>query len=212
MKKFTFGMKELRITQSYNSTYSHKPHWYNSKDYSDYPIDIAGSNGNREPYYATCDMKITAIRGIGNDTTNTIWLVALDHYESPIGVITPFIMLTHWNDNDPYVSKHKVGDIIKKGEIICEEGTDGATANHLHFVCGNADKGVGDNIIKNSNGKWVSNGYCYRPEQIMYIDTNFTKILDSSDIKFEEIQDNKVYLDECSNSELIDELSKRLGV
>lgn len=212
MKKFTFGMKELRITQSYNSSYSHKPHWYNSKDYSDYPIDIAGSDGNKQPYYATVDMKITAIRGIGNATTNTIWLVATEKCMTPIGEITPFIMLTHWNDNDPYVSKHKVGDIIKKGEIICEEGTDGATANHLHFVCGNADKGVGDNIIKNSNGKWVSNGYCHRPEQIIFIDTNFTKILDSSDIKFEKIEDNKVYLDECTNKELIDELSKRLGV
>ena len=42
LKAFSFGMKNMRITQSYNGTVSHKPHWYQSKDYADYPIDIAG--------------------------------------------------------------------------------------------------------------------------------------------------------------------------
>lgn len=186
MRYFTFGMKNMRITQSYNGTVSHKPHWYNSKDYSDYPIDIAGVDGGQDKYYATVDMKITAIRGIGSSYTNTIWLEALENCITPLGNnIKPFIALTHWNDKDPYIRGRKVGDIIRAGEIICMEGTDGATANHLHLVCGDANRGTGDNLIKNSNGKWVSNGYCYRPEQIMFIDSNFTNIITTSDLKFE---------------------------
>lgn len=186
MKYFTFGMKELRITQSYTGTTSHKPHWYNSKDYSDYPIDIAGKDGGQDVYYAPVDMKITAIRGIGSSYTNTIWLVATNECYTPIGQLTPFIALTHWNDDDPYIKGKKAGDIIKAGEPICREGTDGASANHLHLVCGNADRGVGDNLIKNSNGKWVSNGYCMRPEQIMYINKEFTNVVDTKDIRFED--------------------------
>lgn len=186
MKNFTFGMKTMRISQSYNSTYSHKPHWYNSKNYADYPIDIAGKDGNRDTYYATVDMKVTAIKGIGNATINTIWLVALDKCNTPSGVMKPFIMLTHWNDNDPYIKNLKVGSIVKAGSPICEEGIDGATANHLHMVCGNADKGCGNNMIKNSNGKWVSNGYCMKPEQVMFIDKEFTNILSTSDLTFKE--------------------------
>lgn len=174
MEYFTFGQKELRVTQNYNGTTSHKPHWYKSKNYCDYPIDIAGKDGGKDIYYATVDMKVTAIKGIENATTNTIWLVATEKCMTPSGIFTPFIMLTHWNDNDPYVSKLKVGSIVKKGQPICEEGIDGATANHLHMVCGNADRGCGNGLIKNSNGKWVSNGYCMKPEEVMFIDREFT--------------------------------------
>ena len=195
MKNFAFGMKNMRITQSYNGTTSHKPHWYNSKNYADYPIDIAGKDGNRELYYAPVDMKVVAIKGIGNSTTNTIWLVATEKCNTPSGVFKPFIMLTHWNDSDPYIKNLKVGSIVKAGQPICEEGVDGATANHLHLVCGNADKSLGDGLIQNSNGKWVSKGYCLKPEEVMFIDKEFTNILSTNDLTFkekpkEEIRDN----------------------
>ncbi len=174
MEYFTFGMKEMRVTQSYHGTTSHKPHWYNSKNYADYPIDLAGKDGGQDGYYATVDMKVVAIKGKGNEMTNTIWLVATEKCMTPSGEMTPFIALTHWNDNDPHIAKLKDGSIVKAGEAICEEGVDGAIANHLHLVCGNADKGCGNGLIKNSNGKWVSNGYCMKPEDIMYIDRQFT--------------------------------------
>ena len=195
MKNFTFGMKSMRITQSYNGTVSHKPHWYNSKNYADYPIDIAGIDGNREPYYAPVDMKVVAIKGIGNSTTNTIWLVATEKCNTPSGIFTPFIVLTHWNDSDPYIKNLKVGSIVKMGSPICEEGIDGATANHLHLVCGNALRGCGNGFIQNSNGKWVSKGYCLKPEEVMFIDKEFTNILSTNDLIFkekpkEEIRDN----------------------
>lgn len=187
MKYFTFGMKNMRVTQSYHGTTSHKPHWYNSKNYADYPIDLAGQDGGQDGYYATVDMKVVAIKGKGNSMTNTIWLVATEKCMTPNGEMTPFIALTHWNDNDPYIAKLGNGSIVKAGNIICLEGVDGATANHLHLVCGNADKGCGNGLIKNSNGSWVSNGYCIKPEEIMYIDPNFTKIADSGGLNFQEV-------------------------
>ena len=195
MKNFTFGMKNMRITQSYNGTTSHKPHWYNSKNYADYPIDIAGIDGNREPYYAPVDMKVVAIIGIGTSVTNTIWLVTNEKCNTPSGVFKPFIMLTHWNDSDPYIKNLKVGSIVKAGQPICEEGVDGATANHLHLVCGNALRGCGNGFIQNSNGKWVSKGWCMKPEEVMFIDKEFTNILSTNDLIFkekpkEEIRDN----------------------
>lgn len=185
MEYFTFGMKNLRVSQSYNGTVSHKPHWYNSKDYSDYPIDICGKDGGQEGYYATCDMQIVSIKGVGSSVTNTVWLVCLENKITPLGSnIKPFIALTHWNDDDPYMQNRKVGDIVKAGEIICLEGVDGASANHIHLVCGDANRGCGNGFIQNSNGKWVSTGYCYRPEQIMFIDKDFTNVINTSDIKF----------------------------
>ena len=179
MKYFTFGMREMRVTQNYNGTTSHKPHWYKSRNYCDYPIDLAGNDGGKSWYFATVDMKVVAIKGIGNSMTNTIWLVATEKCNTPSGIFTPFIALTHWNDNDPHIKGLKVGSIVKAGQPICEEGTDGATANHLHMVCGNADKGCGNGLIKNSNSTekkeiWVSNGYCLKPEEVMFIDRDFT--------------------------------------
>ena len=189
MKYFTFGMKVLRITQNYNEG-NHLPHWKDSTNYSDYPIDVAGEDGGRSPYYATVDMQVTAIKGHKEGYTDTIWLVALENCKTPLGDnIKPFIMLTHWNQDDPYVNKLKVGDIVKAGDIICLEGTDGqATGNHLHLVCGDANRGVGNNVIKNSNGKWVSTGYCYRPEQIMYIDLSFTEVYNADNVDFRYIE------------------------
>lgn len=186
MKPFTFGMKMMRITQNYNGTTSHKSHWNGSKNYADYPIDCAGNDGNRDIYYATVDMKVVAIKGIGNSMTNTIWLVATEKCITPSGKLIPFIMLTHWNDNDPYIAKLKVGSIVKAGNPICEEGMDGATANHLHIVVGNADRGCGNGLIQNSNGKWVSNGYCMKPEEVMYIDKEFSNVVDMGGLSFQD--------------------------
>lgn len=186
MKTFTFGMKTMRITQNYSGTASHKPHWYNSRDYADYPIDCAGKDGNREPYYAPVDMQVVAIKGKGNSMTNTIWLVTTEKVQTPSGAMKVFMALTHWNDNDPHVSKLNDGNIVKAGEPICEEGMDGATANHLHVIYGNADRGCGDTLIQNSNGKWVSSGYCMKPEEIMYVDREFTTVVDTCGLTFQD--------------------------
>lgn len=208
MKYFTFGMKTLRITQSYNGTLSHKPHWFNSKDYADYPIDVAGKDGNREPYYATVDMQVLAIKGKGYSMTNTIWLVTTDKVQTPSGAMKVFMALTHWNDNDPYISKLTVGSLVKAGEPICEEGMDGATANHLHVVYGNADRGCGSSLIQNTNGKWVSSGYCMKPEEIMFINKSFTKVENTSDINFSMID---IVAQKEDSSDTIDKIDNFLA-
>lgn len=184
MEYLTLGMETIRVIQSYNANTSHRRHWENSKDYADYPIDLAGAGGNRSAYFATVDMEVVAIKGQASQMTNTIWLKTVDMVETPSGVFRAFIALTHWNDNDSAIRKLKVGTIVRKGTIICYEGTDGATANHLHLVCGNADKSLGDSLIKNSNGSWVSSGYCLKPEEVFYIDRDFSVVVDTKDITF----------------------------
>lgn len=226
MKYFCFGMKNMRVTQNYNGETSHKKHWHGSKDYCDYPIDVAGVDSGQDGYYATVDMRVVAIKGKGNSMTNTIWLVATEKCMTPSGEMTPFIALTHWNDNDPHISKLSAGSIVKAGEIICLEGVDGATANHLHLVCGNADRGCGNGLIKNSNGKWVSSGYCMKPEEVMYIDRKFTTEMwggclvwkdKPQERDFEsEIQQLKVELERVtserdSKNNLINELTNKLN-
>lgn len=187
MEYFTFGMHEMRVTQSYDGKTSHIKHWQGSKNYCDFPIDVAGNDGGRSWFFAPVDMEVVAIKGQENSMTNTIWLRTTNRVQTPSGQFKVFIALTHWNDNDPHIAKLKVGSIIKKGEPICEEGTDGATANHLHLVIGNADKDCGNGLIQNSNGKWVSNGWCLYPQDAMYIDKNFTQVLDTCGINFQEV-------------------------
>lgn len=197
MKYFCFPMETMNITQNYNGTVSHKPHWYKSKDYADYPIDIAGEGSGQSAVFALCDMQVTGITGIGSGVTNTIWLVTTEKVKTPKGDCKVFMALTHWNDTDSAIKKHnKVGDIVKEGEIICYEGTDGATANHIHLVVGDADKSCGNKLIKNSNGKWVSNGYCMKPEELMYINDEFTKCKSSGGLVFKSIPKEKEFLPE----------------
>lgn len=186
MEYFTLGMKTIRVTQSYNGETSHKKHWYKSKDYADYPIDLAGKENDRSAYFATVDMKVIEIKGIANSMTNTIWLETVDEVITPSGEFKVFIALTHWNDEDSAIRKLKVGKKVKKGSIICYEGVDGTSSNHLHLVCGNASKSSGNSLIKNSNGAWVSSGYCLKPEKVFFIDKSFSKIVDTKNINFKD--------------------------
>lgn len=41
-------------------------------------------------------------------------------------------------------------------------------------------------MIKNSNGKWVSRGWCMKPEEVMFVDKEFTNILSTNDLTFKE--------------------------
>lgn len=167
-----YPLKTMRITQSYHGETSHRLHWYQANDYRDYPIDDGGLDSGRDPIYCPCDeMKVTAIRGLGNaSVTNTIWLVSTSPVVAPTFNDIAFMTLTHSNDQD--LSKIKVGDIFKRGEIICHEGSDGATSNHIHIVAG---KGYCDTWIENSNRKWVMKGECLPPEDVFFLDSNFTK-------------------------------------
>lgn len=212
MEYFTLGMETIRVTQSYTGTTSHKKHWYKSKDYADYPIDLAGAGSGQSAFFAPVDMEVVAIKGKGNSMTNTIWLKSVNKVKTPSGNFKVFIALTHWNDNDSAIKKLKVGTIVKKDSIICYEGIDGAIANHLHVVCGNADKSCGNGLIRNGNGAWVSNGHCLKPEKVFYIDKDFSKVVDTKDINFID-KPTIEYYQKCSSKyiSIVDAL-KSIGV
>ena len=182
-----YPMKNMRITCNYYCG-SHKNHNTNVSDNRiDYPIDDAGIDSNKDPIYCPCDeMKVTAVRGVGDSkTTNTIWLVSTSKVIAPTFSDIAFMTLTHSNDDD--IKNIKVGDIYKRGDIICHEGTDGyTTGNHIHLVCG---KGYSDNWHSNSNNSLVINGDCLKPEDVFFIDRNFTKILDNGGINFIDLEE-----------------------
>lgn len=179
MSKFYFGMETMRITQNYNGTASHYNHSHGNK--KDYPIDCAGVDGQQSAYFAPVDMKVVAIRGVGNSgVTNTIWLETTETVQTPTFNDIVWLTLTHWNDGS-ITSKFKVGDVIKAGNIIAYEGTDGATANHLHITCG---RGHCDSWLQNDKGSWVMSGESLPPEQVMYINDDFTKCVTSNGLVF----------------------------
>lgn len=184
MNKFYFGMETMRITQNYNGTASHYNHSHGTP--VDYPIDCAGIDGQQSAYFAPVDMKVVAIRGVGNYATNTIWLETTETVQTPTFNDIVWLTLTHWNDGS-ITSKFKSGDIIKAGEIICYEGTDGATANHLHITCG---RGHCNSWTENTKGSWVMSGTSLPPEDVMYINDDFTKCVDSGGLVFKSMPKN----------------------
>ena len=177
MRKFYLGMETIRITQNYNGKTSHYNHSHGSP--ADYPIDMAGADGGQSCYFAPVDMKVTAIKGVGSSTTNTVWLVSTEKVKTPTFEDVVFMSLTHWNDS---AMKWKVGDIVRAGDIITWEGTDGASGNHLHCVYG---RGYSDNWIQNSKGSWVDTGDNKKPEEVCYIYDGFSKTVDTCGINFE---------------------------
>lgn len=183
MKYFYFPMETMRITQNYNGTASHKPHTTGTP--KDYPIDCAGADSKQSAVFAPVDMKVTAVKGIGSSATNTIWLVSTEPVITPTFTDYVFMTLTHWNDNDSAIKKHKtVGSIVKANEIICYEGRDGATANHIHMVVG---RGSSNNWRESSTGKWVITGDTKKPEEVMFLNPDFTKVADAGGLSFQQI-------------------------
>lgn len=184
MNYFIYPLKNMRITQNYNSEYSHKKDWYNSKDYKDYPIDDGGENTTREGIYCPCDeMIVTEIKGVGNNKiTNTIWLKSTTKVTTPTFTDIAFMTLTHSNDKD--FKNIKVGTKFKRGDLIVYEGENVNVATHIHMVFG---RGTSNNWINNSNKALVIKGDCKKPEEVCFIDKSFTKIINDGEIKWVEI-------------------------
>lgn len=185
----TYPFKTMRITQTYNGSTSHRPHTTGSP--KDYPIDEGGKDGGRDPLYAPCDVKIVRIYGVGTGGTNSMWVQSTEKVIFANGKTDYMtVQITHPNDSD--LRRLKVGQIIKKREIICYEGTDGATGNHIHMSVG-MGKMTGNGWALNSNNKWVlttSNG-TVKPEAAFYVDPKFTKIDSSNGLKFKTLPTEK---------------------
>lgn len=197
MYYFTYPFKKMSISQNYKQG-NHKPHWYNSKKNNDYPIDECCGDSGRSPVYAPVDMKVVKIYGLNTTkTTNSIVLQTTLKVRTPIGDKIVIMTLTHPKESD--IKKLKVGQIIKKGNIICYEGRDGyATGNHIHMTVGT---GSFKGLLKNSNGKWCFiESTVNKPEEIFYVNTKFTSIKNSNGINFKKISTDRVVESGSSSS------------
>ena len=188
MKKnyLTYPVKNMRITQTYAGGASHKPHTTGSP--KDYPIDEGGKDTGREYMYCPCDEVIVKrIYGVGTSGTNTLWLQSTSKVYFADGTSDYCtIQITHPNDDD--LLKMKVGQKFRRGEAICREGMDGATGNHLHISAG---KGTikGNGWTLSSTSKWVLtvNGSTDKPENLFYIDPDFTTVINNAGLKFKNL-------------------------
>ena len=183
-----YPCKTMRITQNYKGKTSHKPHTTGTP--KDYPIDEGCSDTGKDYIYCPCDeMKVRRVYGVGTKGTNTIWLESTDKVSFADGSEDYMTMLiTHPDDAD--LKNIKVGDIFKRKEKITREGKDTATANHLHISVGKGKmKGAG--WMQNSKGKWVltTTKTASKPEDIFYIDPDFTKVVSSGSLKFKTLPD-----------------------
>lgn len=186
-----YPVKTMNITQNYLGRTSHLPHTTGSP--KGYPIDEAGEDTGRDYMYCPCDeMMVRKIYGVGGSGTNTIWLQSTDKVHFADGTSDYFtLMVTHPNDDD--LRKLRQGQIFKRRDRICREGTDGnATGNHFHFS-GGKGKIKGNGWTRNTNGKWILavTGETDKPENLFYLDTDFTKVKNSGGLSFKTLSENE---------------------
>ena len=177
-----YPFKVMRITQDYDGETSHYGHSHGSPH--DFPIDEGVSDSGRDPMYAPCDLIVRRIWGVGTKGVNTLFVRSKYKVVTACGRIDYVCMqITHENDED--LRKYKVGDVIKYRTVVCREGTDGATANHIHLSVGYGDF-KGNCWMQNSRGKYVltTTGGTAKPEDVFFIDKSFTRILNSRHLVF----------------------------
>lgn len=181
-----FPMQNLKISQSYKGSYSHAGNYSGTP--RDFPVDMCGKDTGREYFYAPCDLKVCRVYGVGNKGTNTIFLQSTAKVDMPCGKSDYLcIMCIHPNDDD--LRSFKAGQTYKKGTKMFREGTDGnATGNHIHMSLG-LGSFVGTGWVKNNKGAWVirTTGGSIQPEQALYLDKFFTKVLGTAGLSFKDL-------------------------
>lgn len=186
MNYATYPLKNMRITQNYNGKTSHKPH--TQGNYKDYPIDDGGKNTSKEGVYCPCDeIRIVRLYGEGNRGVNTIFFESTSKCSFPDGTEDYLCgLITHANDAD--LAKLDVGQEIKRGKLICNEGTDGGVGMHTHLSFGKG-KLLGNGWRKNSKGKYVLHctGGAFKPEALLFLDKSFTTVISSNGLKFKSL-------------------------
>lgn len=180
MEYFTYPMKTMSISQNYNQG-NHLPHWKGALT-KDYPIDDCGIDKGRDYCFAPVNMVV--VKKYTDPWTNAIVLESVNKVKTPTGEYKIYMSLTHPNDDD--MKKVRIGQKIAKCQAICKEGTDGnATGNHLHITVGIAPF---NKIKQNSNKKYCFVGKSVKkPEEIFYIDNDFTKIKNAGSIKWKTV-------------------------
>lgn len=185
MKEYAiYPFKNINITQNYNQG-NHINHWYGSANYIDKPWDEAGIDKGKEYFVPQNDFIIEEVLGVNSNVTNTVRLKSVNKLYLPIGTYDYlYITLSHMDEEN--LKKVNVGDVLKKGDMILLEGTDGiATGNHFHIT---ANLGKYYGFLKNSNGSWC---FTYEksllPEEAFYIDSNFNVVVNSNNVNFVEL-------------------------
>lgn len=189
MNYLTYPCKVMRITQNYLGKTSHYSHTIGTP--KDYPIDEGGKDTGKDGFYCPCDeVKIVRLYGVGNGGTNTIWIESTTKVDFADGT-SDYVcgLITHPDDAD-FVNLY-VGRKFKRGDLICKEGSDGATANHLHMSFGKG-RFKGNGWKKNSKGKYVLDctGGGYKPEALFYIDPDFTAVKSDGSINLKPLPDD----------------------
>lgn len=186
VEKVIYPLKHLRITQHYNSKSNHAKHVGGSP--KDYPIDDGAQNTGSSPFYAPCKMKVVRIYGVGSKGINTLWLTSVNKVQFADGTLDYLtMMIEHCPDSS--LKKLKVGDVFKAKEQVCVEGSDGASGAHFHISVG---KGLvkGNGWVKNNKGAYVltTTGGTKKPEDVFFLDTAFTKVLNDGGIDFKNLK------------------------
>ncbi len=193
MNYLIYPFKKMAITQRYDETFSHGGNYNgNPRDYS---IDDNGGSTAKDSYfYCPCDkMTIKKIYGVGTSSTNTVWLESNDVVKTPTFEDYVTILLMHTEDED--LKNIQVGQVYSRGEQILLEGKDGyATGNHFHMSIGKG-KFNNNGWLRNTMGAWVidSTNGAVKPEDSMYIDKNFTTIINSRNLIFQELPEETIY-------------------
>ena len=179
----TYPFKTMRITQHYNGRTSHYDHSHGVP--CDYPIDEGGGDGGRDPMYCPCAaMTVRRIWGVGSGGVNTVWLESCAPVLFADGTSDYAVLLAmHPNDDD--LQKLRVGQVLRRGDVICREGSDGGVGNHIHLSVGRG-RFTGSGWVKNNRGKWVltaAGGAC-KPENAFFLDPAVTTVLSAGGLSF----------------------------
>lgn len=184
MQYLKYPTKNMRITQDYNGSTSHKIASTGSP--KSYPIDEGGANTGREYFYAPCDLTIKRIYGVNDGGTNTVWLQSNNKVKLANGkesYVT--LMIIHMNDSD--LEKLKVGQKFEQGDKMFLEGKDNATGYHFHIEVATCKYSELKNNgwVKNSKGAWVISNNAIKPEYAFYLDN--VKVIEDKGLKFKQM-------------------------
>ena len=218
MNYLIYPTKTLLISQNYTDTYSHYKNYLGTP--RDFPIDETSGEAGRSYFYTPCDeVVVKRIWGVGTGGTNTIWLQSTSKVTTPTFTDYVTIMIIHPNDDT--LKNIKVGDTFKRGEPIFLEGNDGnATGYHFHISVSRG-KYVAPGWQNNSLNGYVITGDSKKPEEVFFIDKDFTKVINNKNLKFKYLikdygdivkRDSKVnQLQVVDNIKLLDTNKKELG-
>lgn len=171
MKAIYFA-KEMRLSQGYNNG-NHKKHIP-----FDYPIDETYNKANGV-FYAPFDAVVVKKY---KAKSNQIWITSLEPVYTPTFTDYVTILIGHISNKE--FDKINVGDVYKqKGAILHEYKDALATGPHNHVTLGRGKLGKG---WSEHNGVWCidTTGGAKKPEDCLYIDPTFTKVVDNKGIMF----------------------------